>query len=144
MTSVARCVLAATMCCGVFLFGCGSSSDDRVTQREQNALPTEQLTLAGRLCPRESTQIDLAKNEVLRERRRGEREFAALTNAYRRHPEALVRTSYLASGGDDGHEDLSVRELVRSHLRGATEDGVSDSECFRQVAHRLRVLLRRE
>jgi hypothetical protein len=120
------------------LSGCGET---RVSEREQHALPTEQLTLSSDLCPEESAAMDLPTHEVRRNRARGRRQLAALEAAYRRHPDAVVETTYASSDEGDGEQDLTIRELVRDQLAGATEEGLTDATCFKRVARRLRALL---
>jgi hypothetical protein len=133
--------LAITMALMPFVVGC-AGEEERVSQAERRALPTEQLTLSSDLCPREAASMRLPAREVRRDRAKGRRQLAALTAAYRKHPEAKVKTTYFSSDEGDGSEDLTVRELARSHLAGATEDGLTDAPCFKRVARRLRALVR--
>ena len=123
------------------VMACGGD-EGRVSQREQRALPTEQLTLSSDLCPEEAAEMRLPASEVRRDRAKGRRQLAALEAAYRKHPDAKVKTTYLSSDDGNGSEDLTVRDLVRSHLAGATEEGMTGAPCFKRVVRRLRALLR--
>jgi hypothetical protein len=61
-----------------------------------------------------------------------------LIRAYREHPDALVSTTYTAADGPDGRENMTVRELTRTHLEGV--EGVG-TPCYRRLEKRLRDLL---
>ena len=137
-TPMLACVVAA-----VFVVGCGAHKASRVSDAERRALPTEQLTLGNDLCLEESDALDLARREVRRRRAKGRRELVALEAAYASHPDAVVKTTYLSSDEGPGTEDITIRQLVRGHLAGVTEEGISGSACFKQVAARLRRLLAR-
>lgn len=120
---------------------CGGDDKAHVSARVQAALPTQQLELTNDLCPEESAAMNLPADEVRRARARGRRQFVALEEAYRSDPETLVRTTYASSDEGDGEEDLTVRELARTHLLGATEEGITNEACFHTAARRLRALL---
>jgi hypothetical protein len=133
------------------LIGCGESGDAassqsaavRASPREQRALPTEQLTLGSELCPEDAEARRLPPAELRRRQRNGRRQFAALEAAYLRHPDALVHTTYGSSDEGPGSEDITVRELARSHLLGSIGEEVDGSRCFKRLARRLRTLLAR-
>ena len=125
------------------LVSCEGSSGARVSDSERRALPTDQLTLASNLCPEEWDEMDLPQREVRRQQARGRRQLAALEAAYRKHPDAVVETTYESSEGGTVKEDLTVRKLARSHLLGVTEDDIPQPPCFKRLARRLRALLER-
>jgi hypothetical protein len=140
LTRPVKSVAVAVGLVASILVGCGDRGEAvssrfaaaRVRPHEQRALPTEQLTLGSELCPEEAEARRLPSAEVRRRQRHGRRQFAALEAAYRRHPDALVRTTYLSSDEGPGTEDITVRELARSHLRGST--GVSGGGIVTAVA----------
>src|SRR4051794_18933080 len=89
----------------LIVLGCGDSASsrsggERVTQREQRALPTDQLSLGAELCPEEWDATRLPSADSRRRQTTGRRQLAALEAAYRRHPDALVHTTYASS--DEG------------------------------------------
>ena len=130
--------------------GCGANNDEahtppatHVTSAEQRALPTEQLSLGSNVCPTEWDATHLPPDEVARRQALGRRQLDALRSAYRKHPDAIVETTYASSDEGPGHEEITVRSLVRSHLDGVTEEGIDRSACFKRLATALRKLLAR-
>ena len=88
----------------------------------------------------------MAPAEEARARRQGQRQLDALLAAYRRDPEALVRTSFTpADEPGIAYEELTIRELARTHLEtaellvGEAAHG-GDPVCTRRVARVLREL----
>ena len=125
----------------VLLLGCGQDPAQRVSEHERLALPTEQMTLGSDLCPEEFEARNLPRREVRRRQRNGRRQLDALEAAYARHPDAIVKTTYLSSDQGPGEEDVTIRSLARGHLAGVTEEGLSRPACFQRTARRLRTLL---
>lgn len=128
------------------LAGCGWTERDepegpRVPPEVQRALPTHQYNLPSDVCPE---GLGMPPAEEARTRKLGRRQLAALVAAYRRDPDAVVRTAYTpAHEPGIGHEDMRVRELLGGHLesarRLATEPGLEeDAACLRDVVRRLR------
>ena len=128
---------------------CGGDGEDaprreRVAPEVARGLPTQQYALAEDVCP---DDLGMSPREEARTRRRGKRQLEAVIAAYRDDPNAVVRTSYTpADEPGIGHEDLTVRELARTHLLTAEEladwaAGQSAGDCYRGVAETLRELV---
>jgi Flp pilus assembly protein TadD len=96
----------------VALGGCGRSQE-YVSPEEQHALPTTQLSARGELCPDRT----LPEPERRATKRRAHGHIAALIEAFSRHPDALVRTTYASSDEGPGREDLTVRQLLQQWIR---------------------------
>jgi hypothetical protein len=118
-------------------------SGPRVSAAEQRDLPTDQFALGSNLCPEEWDDQQLPASEVASRRAEGKRQIAALLDALKTHPDALVTTTYASSDEGPGKEDLSVAELADTHLQGLTEPGLSDTPCEKREARKLRRLIKR-
>ena len=112
---------------------------ERVSPDVARQLPTHKYALSQDICPEQSgAPPEYSAKRLRRIRRRGERQLAALERAYRHNPDALVRVSYApADEPGIGHEEISVRELAKSHLEGLEDAG----GCYERAAKRLRALL---
>jgi hypothetical protein len=122
------------------LSGCGGSASVRVSNHEQSALPTKQFALGENVCAHE-WDSSLTPSEVHRRTAVGQQQLATLEAAYRADPSALVKTTYASSDEGPGSEDITVRALLRTHLAGATEPGLTKGRCLHRLAKRLRTLL---
>jgi hypothetical protein len=125
--------------------GCDSgerSPAERVSATEQRALPTRQLMLGGDLCPAK-WELRRYPGETRQRRAAARRQLVALEKAYRKHPEAVVHTTYASSDEGPGAEDVTVRELAHLQLEGVTEPGIDTGPCPKRAARRLRSLLAR-
>ena len=79
----------------------------------------------------------------MRDRRIAARQLRALERAYRHHPDALVRATFVLSEGGTKHKDITVAALAKSHLLGlesrlddpALPDG--HERCLRNGRNRL-------
>lgn len=122
----------------LFVSGC-EESGPRVSDAAQKALPTLQYALSENVCPEGQ---GMPPDQEERTRHRGERQLDALLAAYENNPDAIVDTR--ASSSDETpniqHEDLTVGELLETHLSTAEElaEGDTFSPCFDRVAEQLR------
>jgi hypothetical protein len=116
----------------VALGGCGATSKTYVSATEQRALPTTQLSASRELCP----DRDQPERVRLALKRRADQHVDALLQAFRRHPDALVRTTYASSDEGPGKADLSVKKLV--------QQWVQFSYCAPKVQKQLKAALQAE
>lgn len=122
--------LTVLVMAGAMLGACGSSPKrDFVSSAEQRVLPTRQLSAGTELCP----DRDLLQRDRLSIKRRAHRHVEALIRSFRRHPDALVRTTYASSDEGPGKADLTVRKLL--------EQWVKLSYCAPNVQKQLRAAL---
>ena len=120
--------------------GCGSGDP---VGRAPSGLPTEQLALVGDLCPTRS-ELKLAGARATRARAR--RQLDALKRAFRKDPDAEVETTYYPSDGGVGKETLTLRALVKEHLKAVPEGlagppKAQSVRCTRRLERELRGLL---
>lgn len=126
------------------LVGCGDSDNEsgqtmrHVSAKVAKDLPTHQHALPEMVCP---AILNMPPEQEARVRARGERQLAALLEAYRADPDQLVATTYSTSEtGKVEHEELTVKELLETHLSTARELGADDDQyapCFDRTAARL-------
>jgi transposase len=130
---VARRCLIAFLAAGVVLAlsSCGSGGKPRtfVSAAEQRRLPTQQHSAGGELCP-DRDQSHRVRREITN---RGKLHAKAIITAYKRHPDALVHTTYASSDEGPGSEDITVRALLKQWAR--------DSYCKAGVQAQLRKAL---
>ena len=123
----------------VLLLGCGQDPAQRVSEHERLALPTEQMTLGSDLCPEEFEARNLPRREVRRRQRNGRRPTRRLgSQPYARHPDAIVKTTYLSSDqrprrGRRDHSLARSRPPRRRYRRGVSPRPA----CFQRTARRL-------
>ena len=117
---------------------CGDAA--RVPADVARQLPTQEYGLSQDLCPRDvGIGPEYGAQRLRRNQRKGKRELDALERAYRDDPDAIVRATYTpADEPGIAHEDISIRELAETQLKGFD---VLDGECSRRAAARLRALL---
>jgi hypothetical protein len=95
------------------LGACGASPKTFVSAAEQRALPTKQLSATTELCP----DRDQPENVRLSRKREGHQHADALIQAFHRHPNAFVHTSYASSDQGPGEADVSVKKLLEQWVR---------------------------
>lgn len=110
--------------CAMAVASCGQGDGTRtqaprVSVEVARQLPTHQYALAEAACPE---ALHLPRREAAEIRARGRRQLRALVTAYRRNPDALIRTSFTPADEPGlGYEDLTIGELARTHLDAAEE-----------------------
>ena len=126
--------------------GCGGDgSKEHVPVSVQRSLPTQGYTLGSDLCPDVGGRRGA---EARRTQRTAKRQLAALTQAYRRDPDALLTATFYSSDEGPAFErrrDVTVRELLEGHLEGVEPideaDPAATSRCALRVRRRLARLL---
>lgn len=101
-------------------------------------LPVAQGALPGDLCPSRSEGAG-----ARRDAETAQQQLRALERAYRGRPNAVVRTSFLPSGGGVEHEDLMLLDLVATHLQAIPEVKQTGDAASRRCARRLDARLAR-
>lgn len=135
--SAAATLLLLAGACGEDAEERSSSLDARLVER----LPKQQYNLIEYVCPRSAGIDDGGVQE--QRRRRGVDMLAALKEAYRQAPDAMVATQYTpAHEPGVRREEISVRQLVETHIEGLSEDfGVADQSCLKRHRRELRTLM---
>jgi hypothetical protein len=102
----------------------------KVSATEQRSLPTDQYLLGSDLCADDTSGPGA---QLPRLRAKGHRQLRALIAAYKKRPDALVRTSYALSDPEPNekrvqHEYETLRELAYSHLTAADPANTFDAK----------------
>lgn len=125
-----RVAIACSLIALASVAGCGNRAPrEFVSGAEQRALPTDQLSAGGELCP----ERFYSKAERAASKRLAHAHADALVRSFKRHPEAYVHTTYASSDEGPGTEDITVRELLAQWVRF--------SYCAPAVQERLRAVL---
>ena len=122
------------------LVGCGASAE-RVSDREQRELPTFAYFLIQDLCFQGDSGSDTSFARKANARAR--REFVALERSLKAHPDARVLVKFKPADSPGLEtEELSVRQLAKTHLDGAEDGGLPwEKRCYEAALARLRAAL---